>query len=379
MSNGLFEPRYIALDSYQLGEWARDHFSERAADRTEAAAFERWLELNGWIPLFCIHHIEELINHNDDSVALKRLRFIGNMNLVSWINNHENCIGGIVTLLAEEVRAAVQNPNSGISAIRDTAKSNIIQVGNGKTLLLNDPDAWLELRAEFASQAKKSREIVALSRLRIVDLRKKPISDLLKGRIRKGNDLRYQLELISKTIAVNIYQKGDRMIENPREVAEKFTDEIAEMGLTVNESAAELVMRLLAIQGVTAEDIKPYSTVGSLLDLGLFRRRLNIASTSIGIPYSVAVGTVRPEQIPSWQISKALEMYTPDVPERKGSEIIDGHLFCLSPYANVTLVDKRTYEAFRRLRRKDPKLANLVGRVEFASNYRAIPALLGTT
>jgi hypothetical protein len=40
----------------------------------------------------------------------------------------------------------------------------------------------------------------------------------------------------------------------------------------------------------------------------------------------------------------------PDIPKREGGELTDTALACLAAYADVTLVDKRTWEGVRRLR-----------------------------
>jgi hypothetical protein len=62
--------------------------------------------------------------------------------------------------------------------------------------------------------------------------------------------------------------------------------------------------------------------------------------------------------------------------EWKGSDLIDGHLACLSAYANVTYVDKRTFEALRQARQSSQGLAKIIGRVEKAGNYWNIPEQL---
>jgi hypothetical protein len=52
--------------------------------------------------------------------------------------------------------------------------------------------------------------------------------------------------------------------------------------------------------------------------------------------------------------------------------LTDNYLACLSAYADVTYVDKRTLENFRRAEQKSPELKVLLRRVEKASNYRMI-------
>lgn len=95
-----------------------------------------------------------------------------------------------------------------------------------------------------------------------------------------------------------------------------------------------------------------------------------------GVSYAEAVRVVRPEQLPSWSLTQALRRHLPDVPKREGGEVNDTYLMCLAAYADLTLVDKRTWEGVRRLRQKDSTLASLLGRVERVSRYDAIPGLI---
>lgn len=73
-----------------------------------------------------------------------------------------------------------------------------------------------------------------------------------------------------------------------------------------------------------------------------------------------------------------MERQLPDLPRREGGELNDTSLACLAVYADVTLVDKRTLEGVRRLRRKQPGLATLLGRIERAAEFDQIPALIGS-
>lgn len=71
-------------------------------------------------------------------------------------------------------------------------------------------------------------------------------------------------------------------------------------------------------------------------------------------------------------IQSAVADHRPDSAEWKGSDLPDTYLACLSAYADVTYVDKRTYEALRQARPKLPKLAAIVRRVEKAADYGTV-------
>jgi hypothetical protein len=373
----LLTPKYLALDSSHLGQWVRERLSNNTVDRAEAISFEAWLDRSGYVLLLCLHHVVELANYQNEQVALARLRFLARRPFVAWIGSPDDKrLGEITTLFAEEVRAAMTAPGIPATAVRDLAKAGLIHVGSGQDLLGIAPERWLTLRAELARLAEQARKVVAFTRTNLVDIGQMPMAKLLSGRVRKGEELRRQLDLMTGSFAVDIARRGDRRIEDPRAMAEDFVGEMMTLAGAAGTSAPELVFRLLALQGVTAADILPNSTVRDMLTLGLFRSQLRISCEIIGMDYRTAVGAIQPEQLPSWQITKALERHLPDVPERKGSELTDTHLVCLAAYADVSLVDRRTLEGIRRLRRKEPVSSSLLGRVERASSYREIPYLL---
>ncbi|GLK85239.1 hypothetical protein [Ancylobacter defluvii] len=218
--------------------------------------------------------------------------------------------------------------------------------------------------------------MVALTRLNMINIENKPIAELLSGRRREGEALDFQLRLMTETLAKVIDQRGDKKIGNPRRVSEDFIASVREISQSNKTKSSEFVLKMLFSQGVTLDNIKNNSTVGELLQLGLFRSQLKIGAKAARIPYERAVEIAKPEQLPSWQISRALEKYTPDTFERKGSEITDTYLACISPYADVTLVDKRTREAFRQYFNKNPHATRFINRVEFAAGYREIPRRL---
>jgi hypothetical protein len=378
MPSLIFKPRYLAMDSSHLGQWVRDRTSPRPTDRAAAADFERWLEANGYVLFLCLHHLEELVRHEDRRVALSRLRFIGSLKFLAWIGSAhcDRGLGTVVTMLAEEARAAMENPGADAVQVRDLAASRLIRAGTGEDAIGPDPDIWLLMQPVFAEQSEGAQQLMAFSRSNLVDIADKKISELMTGGVRRGAELDRALGLLRGSFATDIAQRGDRRIEDPHAMAAAFVDDVHAMAQPLPNTAAELVLRCLAIQGVGPDDIKPESTVGEMLNLGVFRSQLRIVAESLGRSPGAMNAAIGMDQLPSWIIGQSLQRHAPDLPERRGSEINDGYLACLCAYADVTFVDKRTLENFRRALPKEPLLERLARRVERASSYRAIPATL---
>lgn len=372
----ILQPRFIVLDSAHLNQWADAKASRHAGRAAEARQWEYWLERSGYVVLLCLHHISEMASHVED-IAARRLHFLYDLPFVAWIGvPPDRAPGTVVTVLGQEILAALDNPDASWSEVRVRAKPRLIQVGAGSEMLGAAPRAWLALRSEFAAQADRDRKVVAFTRVKTIDLAEKPISDLLNGRLRRDADLARHLDLMAGTYAVNIAQRGDRRIDDPGALAAEFIQRVERMAAPMPASAAELVLRVLAEQGVGADDFGPESTVGEILALCLFRTQVQLAAEAVGVTDPHALRRIRPDQIPSWFIAQALERHVPDVPSREGGELNDTHLACLAAYADVTLVDKRTWEGVRRLRQKNPEVASLLGRIERAAGLHEIIEVL---
>lgn len=374
----LLRPRYLALDSSHLTQWAHDWSSRKELDRAEASKFTAWMERSGHVLLVTLHHVAELSNHEVPATVLTRLRLLGGRPLLAWIGDAD-CEGGpgaVTNIMAAEVLAAHSMPDADATQIRDAVAPHLIRAGSGRNLFGPDPDIWLEMQPVFAAQAEKGRQIVALAHSDVVDIADKPLAELLSGRLRQGPDLRRSLDLLRGSFAVDIQRRGDRRIADPVGMAAAFVREVEEVAGNLPTTAPELVWKGLAMMDVGPDDAVGDPTVGQMLDLGHFRSLLKIAAEITGLPYPDLKRTVRREQIPAWIIPDVLRRHAPELPERKGSELTDLHLACLAPYADVTFVDKRTLEAFRRARPKEPALTALARRVERAGSYRDIPRLL---
>jgi hypothetical protein len=75
------------------------------------------------------------------------------------------------------------------------------------------------------------------------------------------------------------------------------------------------------------------------------------------------------DRIPSWVISHGLHTYRQDLPTWEGGELVDSYLASLSPYADLTYVDKRTKENFNRASGRSLPFRRLVRRVEKCGSY----------
>jgi len=367
-------PQFLALDSSHLRQWISDWSSPRTNVRRTAADFEAWLEDQGLIPLVTLHHLEELCGHGSEATVRRGLDCLARLKMVAWVADEGGCPGGVTTLGRAEAECILRSPEADLFSVRDAVWAKVLRCGTGLDLLGEEPDLWLALKPLFEARGESSRDLVALAYTDVVDISARPMSDLLGGRVRTGADLHRSLELLAGSFAVDIALRGDERIKSARNLADDFVDEVRKLGEALPANPTEFVKQSLALQGVLPEEIRPDATVGEMLDLGLFRSQLKVLFE--GSEYAFEDLTrIRSSQMPTWLIQTAMRRFTPQPKRRSGSEVNDTYLACLAPYADLTLVDKRVREGFRRAADKMPEIAKITRRVERAPRYDRIPGL----
>ncbi|MBB6487944.1 hypothetical protein [Rhizobium lusitanum] len=376
--NGLQKPFFLALDTSHLALWIRDSLSHKSAERKRAQAFAEWQSSRGVLPIFTLHHLEELCAHEDANLVRSRIRFLHSLPFIAWIGRQEppNGPSGVTSMMRSEILAAHANPEANLVRIRDTSAASLIQVGSGADFLGPEPDLWLSLREIFLDRSRDARALVAVTRTNAIDISSKPFSELLNGRFRSEKEIKRQLEVIEGSLALDILRHGDKRIQEPRTVATKFIRQVAEEIQSLPNSVEALIWQSLAAQGVEPSDVRPDATVGEVLEYGLFFQQMKITTQDSGIPFRDLKRSVTMDRVPTWIISSELRRHGPPLKERKGSDLNDTHLACLAAYVDLALVDKRTLEGFRRAQRKAPNLNLICRDVSRASSYQDIPMLL---
>lgn len=368
-------PRYLALDTSHLTQWAHDRTAANADVRQVASNFEAWAENNGYVFLLTLHHIEELLNHDDPSRAYDRLKCLSELKMVSWIGDQESGPGGITTIATAEARYILSSPEATALEVREAIRSSLIRFGTGADLLGNRFEDWLALRPLVRERAKEARELVALAHTDVVDNSSQPMSELLNGSVRSGDELQRRLDLIRGSFALDIERRGDRRITDPQGLASAFMQDVKTTANGLPQDATRFVLQSLARQGVIADDIRPGSTVGEMLDLGVFRSQLSALLEEDGVS-GERLRRIQMSQMPTWLIQRAMKRFSPQPKYRDGSELNDFYLACLSAYADVTFVDKRVLEGFRQAKTKLPSLSDIIRQVERAARYDRIPNIL---
>jgi hypothetical protein len=370
----IIRPRFIALDSSQLGDLARD---SQAGDRSRRDAVSDFLAsfaANGCVLLLCWHHFEELLRHRNRDVVGKRISFFRSLDLVAWIKSAQDdpSPGGIVDILAFEADQAFKDAKADPATIRDRVLPNLIRCGGGREVIAPFAANLDRLQPSFWQREQHEREVIAIARSSTIDFGNTNVMDWWKGRWRSLDDAHRRLSAMARLLGEDIRQRGDERISEPATVAAEFFAGVRERAETGQIEGNHLSEAALLPEHIERSEIGPDTTLNEMADLSMFRKRLRLANEYLGAPWPELKRRVTEKHLPSALIQSILRDYVQDPPRRKGSELTDRHLACLAPYADRTYVDKRTHEAVVRARRKFPQFASMARSIEKASGYTEI-------
>lgn len=363
--------KYVVLDSSHLGNWIRDCSSANAVKRDKAARFQEGLIEKGIVAILSLHHLEELLGIESIEVAESRLGHIHSMPLVGWVAPAalESGIGSVVDVLAAELRTALALRNSDAVSIRDEVVKNLLRIGTGKDALRPYDGSWREMRCLFKQDQLKNSEIAAIAAFDGIGRPDTKIEDLMAGSVRDPNELAGMLHETLVGLVGEIHDHRDKHVVGPTQIASRFVGQMIQMAGDPLMSVRDFVMSVLSPLGIRSSDIGPETTVADIRELVIFRSRLRVAAESSNLPWPSTIDGIEEDQLPSAIVDRSLRQERQDQGVRYGSELIDRYLASLAPYADITFVDKRTKENFRRAMLKSPKTQELVRRVEKASDY----------
>jgi hypothetical protein len=324
--------------------------------------------------LLCWHHLEELLGHDDFTVAQNRFHFLQSLPVVAWVSCYDlpDHMGSIVDILAYEAEVAYRNPALDFLGVRDQVRGKLFRYGTGEQALALLDGPWETLRPIFKARATRARELIAISRATHLDFSKEKVSDFLTNPLRTTEGTARAFGWLHKGLHEQIASRGDRRIPDAGAVANGFMRDVVADGLNIGESEAERI-EYLRRHEIYASDLKPDTHMGDLFELGMFRTRLKIVQRLLSVPWDELVSVLTPSRIPSALLSNALRRYGQDLRERKGSDMADGHLAALCAYADLSFVDGRTNENIRRAIHADGEVKKLVRHADKAGQYFTIP------
>lgn len=367
--------KFLSLDSSLLANLSRDYYSGNATSRHHAREFVSLSLSAGWTPLICWHQLEELIRHPDEEIAAQRVRFIRALPALAWISTASvpHDVGSICDILVCEVAVVVENRSAKLLEVREAVKQRLLCFGTGSEALKDWGDSWYALRSRLQEREARLREISSISQAQSLrSVESKSIRIFLGGEIRPVREAHARLDDLRATLAEELQRRGDPRMSNAADVAAEFMDEVLAEAAPLRDGGADPIAAYLAMHGIDRAELNPQWTMRDLFELTHFRSQLRIAEENLRVPQGSLAPIVSQESIPSWIVQRAIRRHRSTPAKTEGGDLTDLYLLCLALYADLTVVDKRTWENCRRARGKEPAAFELLNDVVKVSDYRAL-------
>ncbi len=373
MTSSLKRARFVALDSSHLVNLARELYAPDAATRGAALALMEVLTTGNDILVLSFHHFQELLVYGDARVVAEQIRVLEALPLVALVTNQrgDGVAGSIFELQVTEVLAAFRSPNATPRMVRDAVASGIFRLTSGAEAVRVFQRELPLLQPEFVRMATRSREIVAISRSDFTGVGHRKVSEFLNGKLRAPLDIQRNLSRLGDALEADILRHGDKKIPDGGAVSAAFMADITERGRALAGSDNP-GLQILTWSDVDLDEITPDTTIDEVSDWAAFRTKLKQINRVLDLPWQELKRGVSERRIPSGIIDRALKQFRPRSAERKGSDLIDTHLACLTPYCDITFVDKRTHEGLQVARKKMTDLGAVLRRAEKAKNTRVV-------
>lgn len=373
----LIVPKFVSLDTSQLGRWIDDHFSNVDIIRLRAREFYSWVDSHFITITLSLNRIQELICHDSEYVARRRLEFIRNLGMLAWVKGKNGGFGSFIDVLYFEIMNAATSENVSISEVRNLTRRDLFQVGSGEQLLGSSCEPWIRIRPLMLASAQRAREIVTLARSNAIDIKDVKLDDIVTGkRILKGKELDQRLLTIRNSIYHNIQQTGDDRVEEKFELVNSFMSSVVDLASPLPETPEDMLKSIINKYGINMEEASKNTTLGDLGRMYQMQKLLDIAAGSGGD--GLETGAICKNSLPTYQFFDAINSLNFKHNVNRGSDISDEYLASTAIYSDITFVDKRMAEKIRQIKIAKPEIAEILNLILPVCSYDKIPSVLSS-
>lgn len=160
-------PRLISIDTSIFGKLTKDYYSKNKQKSDKAKDVVKFLNENGLIPFITIHHIQEILQHENRGVVFERWSLISMFPTIAWMCSFEDsrAIGSIYDIHQLEVEHLLKAPDSEFEVLRKKFRDRLIQYCTGESFVERFKYLYSEILRMGYLDSKRSKEIESLSHL----------------------------------------------------------------------------------------------------------------------------------------------------------------------------------------------------------------------
>ncbi len=371
----LYRPKIVALDTATLGRVSHDYWAQDASLRDKARTLIKRLQCLGMFITFTATHVGELLRHGDEQVVRGRLRFLRSLPLIAWLRPYDRSWrpGFVHDLLCREMHVVVHGSARSWREIVEQVRPDLWETGVGSEMFVENDEFWSTISRRAAQLHEKEKYTASMARTDAGEVKDMKVSEALRLPLRPKEDRDAYARRFARELQRQLDLHGDKRLGYSHGAATDFANGALQTVEAIEEMGGNLVKTLLVGAGVPLELVSPEMTMGEFGELAVYAERLKMISEDLRPSTELMIDDVPPTTLPSYVLERRLVSAQRKAERVSGSDLGDSYIVPLVFYTDAVEVDTRTFEFLNQIRRSEPKLASLMGRVFPSSDYSRIP------
>lgn len=368
----LASPKLIVFDTATLGKVALDYWSPEVHSRDKARTFLAQLLERGVYIAITLTHVVELLRHQNEETVRDRIKFLRGIALLAWLRPYNGTWfpGGIPDLLCRELHAVKHSSAKDWHEIIEKVRPELWETGTGSEMFVDDERLWSIMMEESKSQHESEKYIASVARTDAGGINDVKIRDALKLPIRPKEERADYMRGFAQAMQIQMDRHGDKRFNQTREAANVFASSTLKRIEAIDTDDGDTIQRLLELQNIPKELVKPEMTIGDLGELAIYARQLRLLSENLNPAVNnISMNDVPLDTLPSYVVERKLRSIQQKADRVSGSDFGDGHIAPLIFYADGVEVDKRTCEFLGQIKRDDSILAGLMSPFIRSTDY----------
>lgn len=371
------KPKFIAIDSSTLSEWAKNAYSNNSNHREIASGVLNQILSENWIPVITWHHFEELLRYSDEVAVENRMRFLLNLPQVAWIWRADglNHIGSAVDVLAAEIKIYLSTEFSAIAEdFLLATRACLLRFGVPSDI--PTLSMWRELRPCMMALGKKQQEIASILHTSPSDNDNTPLSALKDKSPFSSEEQKQAYRKEVSTLKDELVTQGDKRLSEHEAVAQNFCDDIFSNISGISKSKQTIDEAFAEQFGYTLNELPKNITLGEFKDMAVRRQQLAISARQLGLEIESVWPRLRECRLPSQEIIFEIRKSRRNATRASGSDLNDDYIASLLPYLDAVVVDKRIHEYLQQAKKRNPRLSMFMASMLKVGSYRQLPDML---
>lgn len=366
------KPKLIAIDNSILGKISKDYYSGDLVKQKKAIEFIKNCKTQGYLPVFCFHHIEEILQHENEHVVSKKLSLIKKFPCVAWIKSVSQnfSVGSITDILGIEIQKISQSPDITLPELVEYVRNELVSYSTGSEFIeMIEPECHAIHKFSLLD-IEKGKAVASISHVRNPEaIEKMKLSDLKTSQLKNKNEMSGSLNQLGNHYLSELEKRGDKKLRDREGAVSNFLQKVRESVEEVYKqpSGSDYKNFLNAI-GVDEKYVDDNWTIGELGYFATFTKKLLVISRTFYLKEDIVL-KLPLSKYPSWHIEVELDKCIKKEKNAHGSNIIDKYLASFSLYADILVADKRVKEYFEQIIRREDKLSILKGKIVKLSDY----------